>query len=257
MNLFLSQREITRLAAGIILFIISCILHKLAQGYVSRLLGDDTAGQQGRMTPDPTQHTDIFGSIIFPFAGALSGLPAFGWMKPVPVNPENFKNAFRGQVITALAGPSANLIQAVFGYLLTKVFLLTPSGLFTDSAYEIIFRYTFIYAEINFILFLFNLLPLPPLDGGRILKLMLPSGLQRKFDLVEKYGWVLLFVLLLGGFFKYLYVPVHHFVEIVFGYIHHTSVFTILTLLVAGIAVPYLFMRRGTRSLANDESSNN
>jgi Zn-dependent protease len=249
MNFAFDNIEITKLAAGMALFLISGSIHELAHGYISHQLAGKSAGKTGYLLSDNPRHLDISGAIIFPLLGALSNLPLFGWMRSAPDDGQ-YKLKPGSETFILLAGPYGNLIQALFGYFLTKVFLLTTStGLFSDPAYEIIFRYTFMYAEINFILALFNLLPLPPLDGGSLAMRLLPFHLKKRSHLFKVPGTVILFLLLISGAFNFLYLPVHRFVENMFGYIHGTSVFAILALLIAGILIPSLLTK--SKSLRN------
>ncbi|MFC5461836.1 site-2 protease family protein [Massilia niabensis] len=168
-------------------------LHEAAHAYAARHFGDNTAYAQGRMTLNPLVHVDLFGTIIIPIAlYAMSGF-VFGYAKPVPVQFGNLRNPKRDMAWVALAGPLANLVMAVmwvvFAVLLTALDVnekfphaVAQAGLVT-----------------NLLIFAFNLFPLPPLDGGRVLTSMLPNRLAFKFAKIEPYGFFVLLALLYFG----------------------------------------------------------
>jgi Zn-dependent protease len=144
---------------AVALTIVSVALHEFAHGYAAFLQGDMTAKYAGRLTPNPLKHLDLVGSIIVPALLVLSGSPAFGWAKPVPYNPYNLRNRRWGEVAVAAAGPLANLILAV-------VFGLAARAVGESSPF---FDFAFAVVIINVALALFNLMPVPPLDGSKIL----------------------------------------------------------------------------------------
>ncbi|MEE1279500.1 MAG: site-2 protease family protein [Oscillospiraceae bacterium] len=176
----------------ILMVIISLPIHELAHGFIAYKLGDDTAYYQGRLTLNPFAHLDLFGTISMILFG-------FGWAKPVPVNPMRFKCNMRlGMALTALAGPVSNLILALLFMILSKgAFLL-------GGETEIIFFYFlnwlfFIMMQTNLLLAFFNLLPIPPLDGSRILNHFLPYRAQAFMDNLERYSsYLILGILLLN-----------------------------------------------------------
>ncbi|WP_298283336.1 site-2 protease family protein [Acidocella sp.] len=172
------------------------VLHELAHGLVAWRLGDDTAKSRGRLTLNPLKHVDRFGSVLLPLLLAAGQILAFGqvrflygWAKPVPVNFSNlrwgrYRDPRRLMGVVALAGPAANFAQAIFGG------LALHGGMFTD--------FWLFYIEINLVIGLFNLTPLLPLDGGRIVLALLPLKLARGYARLEKYGLLLIFVVLVG-----------------------------------------------------------
>jgi Zn-dependent protease len=167
-----------------IIFIFSVILHEVAHGYAAYLQGDNTARNAGRLTLNPVSHIDPFGSIILPLLLIISNSPmVIGWAKPVPFNPYNLRNQRRGEALVALAGPLTNIIIAVvFGILIQTGMLPQLSAPF---AYIVL---------INLVLAIFNLVPIPPLDGSKILFSFLPYSMQHIRNTLEAYGpFILIF----------------------------------------------------------------
>jgi Zn-dependent protease len=176
-------------------------LHEAAHAYVARYFGDNTAYAQGRMTLNPLVHVDLFGTIIIPIALYVTSGFVFGYAKPVPVQFGNLRNPKRDMAWVALAGPLANLLMAimwlVFGALL---------GTFGVSEQ---FPHAVAQAGLvtNLLLFAFNLFPLPPLDGGRVLTSMLPNRLAFQFAKIEPYGFFVLLALLYFGVLSFWVQP--------------------------------------------------
>lgn len=172
-------------------FLIAIILHEVAHGYVAWKLGDPTAKDLGRITLNPFKHIDLKMSILLPGFLILIGSPVvFGGAKPVPVNPMHFKYPRQGMALVAIAGPITNLALAFISYL----FLLNlPPGEIFES---LIGTWLIGSIIINVVLAIFNLTPIPPLDGGRILVGILPIDLARSVAKLEKYGLLILFALL-------------------------------------------------------------
>jgi len=178
----------------ILILLMSVVVHEVSHGYAAYLLGDPTAKNQGRLTLNPIKHLDIFGSIILPAILILMRANfLFGWAKPVPYNPYNFRNQRWGELIVAVAGPLSNIaIAIVFGLLIR---FLLPTGLLSADAISISASIVFI----NILLAIFNLVPIPPLDGSKILFSVLPYHMQHIRNFLESYGFmlVLLFIFFL------------------------------------------------------------
>ena len=188
--------------------LISFPVHECAHGYAAYLLGDDTAKRAGRLTLNPFKHLDPLGTICLIVA-------RFGWAKPVPVNPYNFRDRKSGMALTPLAGPFSNLLMAFLSLILLKLFLMlsgVPAGVAT-----IVVNLLIVSAQINVGLFVFNLIPIPPLDGSRILALFLPSRVEEAF---YRYG-SLPAMLVVFFFWRYISAPVNTMVNNVLG--HMTS----------------------------------
>lgn len=180
-----------------VILIFSVIIHEVSHGYMAERLGDPTARLQGRLTLNPLKHLDPIGSIIVPIVTALGGV-AFGWAKPVPYNPYNLKNRRSGELLIALAGPLSNIfIALVFGLVIRYAWvgIATP---FIVLSYQIVM--------INIVLAVFNLIPLPPLDGSKVLFFLLPHRLMYIRRILEMYSY--LFVLIVVIFLWQLVAPI-------------------------------------------------
>lgn len=189
--------------ATITILIISVIIHEVSHGFVADLLGDPTARLQGRLTMNPLKHIDPVGSIVVPLITSLAGF-TFGWAKPVPYNPYNLKNRRQGEFLIALAGPLSNLLIAlIFGTIIRFVI----AGATTITPFVEITSYIVI---INIILAIFNLIPLPPLDGSKLLFAILPNQYGRFRIVMEQYSAI--FILLIVFFLWQMVSPVIPFV---------------------------------------------
>jgi Zn-dependent protease len=193
----------------IIILIFSIVIHEVSHGAVANYLGDPTAKYAGRLTLNPIKHLDPIGSVILPvflilMAKIMGGGIIFGWAKPVPINPYNFRDQKYGSAKVALAGPGVNLAIALFFGLLLR-FLLIPAGFTVDLAH---LPFTFGDAiasivYINILLAIFNLLPVPPLDGSHIFFTFLPSSMENLKIFLSQFG---LFILLFIIFFLFRWI---------------------------------------------------
>jgi len=185
------------------MFIPAIVLHEVSHGYVSYRLGDPTAKMKGRLNLNPITHVDPFGTVLLPLLLWLSGAPIFGYAKPVPINPNYYKDYRKGMLLTGLAGPTTNLTLAVVAGLLVR--MLIPLGdLATGSQIDASFTMLgwvvyalYFFAQINLVLMFFNLIPIPPLDGSRVLPIFLSDKALMKYHQVEQYGILIFFGLLL------------------------------------------------------------
>jgi Zn-dependent protease len=176
--------------------IMSVIMHEVSHGYAASALGDQTARYAGRLTLNPKRHFDFMGSFVVPVVSFLFAGFAFGWAKPVPYNPYNLKNQKWGPAIVALAGPLSNIAIAVFFGLIIR--FMPFFVFFPPIFYELL---SFVVV-INILLAVFNLMPVPPLDGSKVLLAFLPYHWQKYFHAFEQYGLVLVVIVvyLLWGF---------------------------------------------------------
>ncbi len=180
--------DILTFIVTIIILIMSVVMHELSHGYTADLLGDPTPRLQGRLTINPLKHLELFGSFIVPLITSLSGF-AFGWAKPIQWNPYNIKNKRMGELLISLAGPLANiLIALVFG-----LYLRFFGGNLSNS---FVFISSYIVG-INIALAIFNLIPVPPLDGSKILFSLLPPNMYRIREGIEKYSLIILFIFII------------------------------------------------------------
>ncbi|BDD85850.1 site-2 protease family protein [Desulfofustis limnaeus] len=183
-------------------------LHEYAHGYIAFRLGDPTAQQAGRLSLNPLRHLDPLGTIAFFFI-------KIGWAKPVPVNPAYFRNPQQDMLWVALAGPLTNLLLAIVSAVLLR-FVLFGSTLVPDSGllHSVLVPFSWMLATsvwINLVLCVFNCLPIPPLDGGRIMTGLLPPHLARSFSALERYGFIIILLLAFSGLLAKLILPVISF----------------------------------------------
>jgi len=172
--------------------IMAIILHEVMHGYVALVFGDDTALRAGRLTLNPLRHIDPFGTLILPAVLIFSHLPVFGYARPVPVDFRRLRNRRLGMIIVAAAGPLTNLTLASASALALRAL----GGVAGDAGPGILAAMLFASVLINVMLAVFNLFPLLPLDGGRVLVGLLPLALARSYARVERYGFLILFFLL-------------------------------------------------------------
>lgn len=171
-------------------------LHEVAHGWVARMLGDRTAEMLGRLTPNPLKHIDPIGTVVVPIVLLVLGGFLFGWAKPVPVNMRNLRNPRRDMAIVAIAGPAANAIMALGWGLLLKLALMQQAQ---EGIWIGIQAMAGAGIAINLIVGVLNLLPVLPLDGGRVLNGLLPRSLSLQYEKIERYGLVIVVVLLATG----------------------------------------------------------
>ena len=176
--------NIQLIITGLISIVVAISLHEMMHAWVGYLLGDDTAKQRGRISLNPLVHIDIWLTIVMPFALLLFGLPPIGAAKPVPFNPTRLRWGEYGMALVALAGPLTNLVLAVLGSLAYK--LIAGPQVITD--------FFVIFTAVNVGFFVFNMIPLPPLDGSRVLYVFAPDTVRRFMDVIERMG---VFVVLL------------------------------------------------------------
>ncbi len=172
-------------------------VHEVAHGWVAKRLGDPTAMMLGRLTLNPLKHIDPIGTVVVPIVLLMLGGFIFGWAKPVPVTWRNLRNPKRDMALVALAGPVSNLLMALIWAVVVKIGMLTIATMPFIGQPMIYMGSAGIF--INIALMVLNLLPLPPLDGGRVASGLLPGPLSYKFDKLEPYGFFILLGLLATG----------------------------------------------------------
>lgn len=188
----------------------SVVVHEVAHGWVARMQGDPTAAMLGRLTLNPIPHLDPIGSVLVPGMLAITGAPILGWAKPVPVNPRNYREYKKGDILVSLAGVASNLALAVIFTVLLAVTLWASrvSPGFAAGIGSLLQAMFFYGIQINFVLILFNLIPIPPLDGSHVFYHLLPPGLGAQYRNLGQYGMIILFGLLFLGGFAFLTGPI-------------------------------------------------
>lgn len=188
-----------------LVLIISITIHEFCHAFAADRLGDPTPRSYGRLTLNPIAHADPIGTILLPLLSALTGIPTIGWAKPVPIDPYNFQNPKKDEIIVALAGPAGNILLAILASIIFKFFGI-----------QNIFLYVLIL--INVSLAIFNLLPIPPLDGSKVFLNILPTESSIKWqETFDRYGFILLIILVflpIGGtpIFQKIMSPIVEFV---------------------------------------------
>jgi Zn-dependent protease len=187
----------------------SVVIHEVAHGYAAALQGDPTAKLEGRLTLNPIKHLDPFGSILLPIVTFLTAGFAFGWAKPVPYNPYNLRNQRWGELIVAIAGPLSNIFLALFfGLIMRFAGLSLPDSTFQLLGYIVV---------INLGLALFNLVPIPPLDGSKVLYAFLPFRFHEFRQNLERYSFIaiIFFIIFLSD---YLIYPIAYLFTLLTGF---------------------------------------
>ena len=184
------------IATWLVPLIIAIVFHEVAHGLAARRFGDTTAESMGRLTLNPVKHVDPFGTIILPMLLAIAHAPIFGWARPVPVRSDRMRNPRRDMILVALAGPGMNLLLAVLATLALAGALalgdggpMSAGGFFASNALN--------FLLINIFLAVFNLIPLPPFDGGHVVEGLLPPPLAASFKRLGRYSLLILILLLL------------------------------------------------------------
>ncbi len=187
---------------GFGVLLLSLTIHEAAHALTADRLGDPTARSLGRVSLNPLAHIDLLGTVVLPLIAIVSHLPIIGWAKPVPVNARNLRHPQRDFAIIAAAGPISNLLQATVAAVLFR--------LFVPDAYSVSgpFQYALLIAvQVNLLLAFFNLIPVPPLDGGNVLMGLLPPDLAYRFSQLRRFGFLILYALLLTGIASALIMP--------------------------------------------------
>ena len=190
---------ILKIAVSAVPIIFAITVHEASHGYAAKYFGDLTAERLGRITLNPLKHIDPLGTILLPAITLMVGGVLFGWAKPVPVNFGNLRNPKKDMLWVAAAGPASNLVMAImWGMLLGYVQRGLQAGNFSTSAYFFV-EMAYVGITINIVLMVLNLLPMPPLDGGRIAVSLLPNNLAFQLSKIEKYGFIILIALMFAG----------------------------------------------------------
>jgi Zn-dependent protease len=198
------SQDLLSVAIPIAIVLIALTIHEAAHAWSADKLGDPTARLLGRVSLNPIVHIDLIGTILLPLLAAVSGLPIIGWAKPVPVNTSRFRDPRRDFMIVAAAGPISNLLQALAAAIVLQ--LLIPAGQSFGSG-SMLASVLFAAVQINVLLAVFNLIPVPPLDGGNVLAGLLPPAGAQVFDRMRPFGFIILYGLMFTGALSALILP--------------------------------------------------
>ena len=191
--------------------LVAIVFHEVAHGWVANRLGDPTASDMGRLTLNPLAHIDIVGTLLLPALLMWAGGPVFGYAKPVPVDYDNLKDPRRDMIRVALAGPGANIILALLSLVALRLIQMSGS-IETGSVLSYLLYMSDASARINVMLAVFNIFPIPPLDGGRVLVGLLPEPQAMQVAGIEPFGFIILVALLMSGVLTYTLVPIMNIV---------------------------------------------
>ncbi len=192
------------------LFLIAIMLHEVGHGYAALRYGDTTARDMGRLTLNPVMHIDPVGLMVFVIS-SIAGV-GFGWAKPVPINPSRFSDRRQGMIVVSLAGVAANLALILFTIFLIKALsifglieFLPAGGFISGYAMRVVLRHMMWFMMLNGVLLVFNLIPIPPLDGSKVLMTLLPREQAVAFASIERYGLIIIFGLLFFHVLDYIF----------------------------------------------------
>ena len=189
--------DLAYLGMVLVIILVSMTLHEAMHAFMGYFLGDDTAKAEGRLTLNPLKHIDPFMTLLLPLLLAMLGLPIFGGARPVPFNPQRVRHGEWGAAFVALAGPLTNLFLAFLAFGVGVVSgVITSGGLIQNI---LVGQIISLVVLVNLGFFVFNMLPLPPLDGSRVLYALAPEGVRRGMEWIERYGVMVVFIIIMIG----------------------------------------------------------
>ena len=208
-----------------IVLLFSLSFHEAAHAWTSEKFGDDTGRLQGRITLNPLPHIDLLGTVIFPIVSAIYSIPLLGWAKPVQTNPLLWREKTKANICVSAAGPISNFILATVAFVIIKALLLSGVLALHGGYYNLVVPMTgqpsfmaplavflSVLLLLNILLGVFNLIPVPPLDGSHVLEELLPHSMVEAYDQVRPYGFMLLYLLMFLGVFGAIFVPIYQLV---------------------------------------------
>jgi Zn-dependent protease len=190
----------------------SLTVHEMAHAWTADRLGDSTARLLGRVSLNPLVHADPIGTVLFPLVALITGAPIIGWAKPVPVLTRNLHHPRRDYVLVAAAGPASNLVLAFLAASVLAALTVSPQIAGEANVSVPVARILSSLIRLNVLLAVFNMIPIPPLDGGNVLAGLLPRSLGALFDNLRPYGFILLYALILSGGFNAIVLPPYSFI---------------------------------------------
>lgn len=207
MSSLMGPAYLVHIVLTVALLMMSAVVHEVAHGYVAHLCGDDTAKEAGRLTLNPAKHLDPLGSVVLPLLMAVAGGAVFAFAKPVPYNPWRLKNRRRDEVLVALAGPASNLVQAAVGAVAFNLawgavernpalYLEGVLPLVGETPMGLLLTVLVTYVQVNLMLCFFNLIPLPPLDGSKVLCMFLKGEALERYYQIQHYAMPILIIAL-------------------------------------------------------------
>jgi Zn-dependent protease len=197
---------------SLVVLLFSLTVHETAHAWTADRLGDPTARLLGRVSLNPIVHVDPIGTVLFPLIAAISGVPLIGWAKPVPVTVRQLRHPRRDYVLVAAAGPASNLALALIAAIALRMIPVTPVTIGEPNVSAPIAALLTQLRQINVLLAVFNMIPIPPLDGGNVLAGLLPRSLAVPFAMMRPYGFLLLYLLMYTGVLTMLVVPPFRFI---------------------------------------------
>jgi len=204
--------DVAQIFIALIVLLFSLTIHETAHAWTADRLGDPTARLLGRVSLNPLVHADPIGTILFPLVAMVSGAPLIGWAKPVPVSIRQLGHPRRDYVLIAAAGPASNLVLAICASVAAVVLPVSPQTLGEPNVSAPLAAILGQLVRLNVLLAVFNMIPIPPLDGGNVLAGLLPRSLASVFNQIRPYGFLLLYALVLTGAFERIVVPPYHFI---------------------------------------------
>jgi Zn-dependent protease len=197
---------------ALIVLLFSLTVHEMAHAWSADRLGDPTARLLGRVSLNPIVHADLIGTIVFPLIAMVSGAPLLGWAKPVPVNIRYLRHPRRDYVLVAAAGPASNLVLAVCAATVLAIMPISPQTLDQPTVTVPLAAILSQLIRLNVLLAVFNMIPIPPLDGGNVLAGLLPVSMAAMFNRLRPYGFLLLYALILSDAYRYIVIPPYRFI---------------------------------------------
>ena len=209
----MADLDISYLVIAFAVLIFSLTVHEAAHAWSASRLGDDTARRLGRVSLNPMVHVDPIGTLLLPLVAIIGNLPIIGWAKPTPVNPRNLRHPRRDNVLVTAAGPASNLMIAVVAAMALRLIpAADPSVEGMDVSSPLILL-AIQLVDINLLLALFNMIPVPPLDGGRVMAGLLPPALAIRYNQLGRYGFIIIYALMLTGALGALIGPPYYFLR--------------------------------------------